>query len=249
MTILYKAIARSLGTTLFIALVSTGVLGLLAIPAVGQLFGPVICADQETMVYETYSWSSGGESGTDVIYFCESTAGEREEVSFWRLLVAGAGAWYGLVLVVVWPLLSLRRYVKWSGEERLKREGVETLARIVAVEQTNVRINNQPLFKITFEIHPMNRQAYEVSRRMRVPYALLPQIQPGGVLMVLVDPADPEKVLIELDKLSVAPAARRGQEPPHGRVARLEALKEMRDKGLIERDEYERKKAEILDEL
>ncbi len=212
MTILPKAIARSLGTTLFIAFVSTGFLGFLAIPAVGQVLGPVVCVGEDQMVYETHSWSSGRSSGTEVDYFCENELGQRETVSFWRLFVAGVAGWYGLVLVTVWPLLTIWRYVKWSGEERLKQEGVETSARIVAVEQTNVRINNQQLFKITFEIRPMNRQAYEVSRRMRIPYVLLPQIQPGRVVMVLVDPFNPEKVLIELDKVVAESGAGRGGE-------------------------------------
>ena len=246
---LIRAIVKSFWGTLFIAVVSTGVLGCLAIPWVGQQFGPVVCEPGEEMVYETYSWSNGSESGTNVEYYCESRNGRRE-VAFWQLLAAGAAAWYGLVFVVVWPLATARSFVKNRNETRLREEGVEMPARIVSVSQTNVRLNNRPLLSIVFEIQPPTRGAYQITKRTTVPDILLAHVQPGKRLMVTVDPHDEENVLISWEKLAVGSTVEGGGGgSPHGRVERLEALKEMRDKGLISREEYETKKDEILDEL
>ncbi len=145
MEIIAKAIARSFGTALFIAIVTTGVLGFLAIPGVALWLAPAVCFGQGEMTSESYNWSSGSEWGTDVTYYCADRAGNPQEVSFGWLFVVGAVLWYGLVMLIVWPLLTVWRVVRWRREERLQQHGVKTLARIVAVEQTSVRVNNQPL--------------------------------------------------------------------------------------------------------
>lgn len=247
MSILPKAIARSLGVTLFIAVVSTGMLGFLAIPWVGQQFGPLVC-DSGEMTYETYSWSTGNESGINVVYYCDDGDGAPEEVSFWRLLLAGGLSWYGLVLVVVWPLLTLRNYRKMSNESRLMQDGVRTPARLVSVSQTNVRINKQPLLNLTFEIEPMNRANYELSKKMTLPYIVLSQLTPGKRLTVIVDPKNPKNILVPMDELTQGVAGDAGTSAD-GRVDRLEALKEMLDKGLIDQWEYDEKKDDILKDL
>jgi hypothetical protein len=126
---------------------------------------------------------------------------------------------------------------------------------VVALDETNVRVNNRPLFKLTLELRPMNRGSYEWSKRLTLPYGVLPHLQPGRQLSVLVDPDDPQKVLFEVDKLlaqvvmDATTATDGGESSAHGRVTRLEALKQMHDKGLITQREYEAKKAEILKEL
>ncbi len=95
----------------------------------------------------------------------------------------------------------------------------------------------------------MERAAYQVGRRRTVSYVMLAHVQPGKMLTVLVDPENQENVLIQWDSLAQDGGMGAGDGSPHGRVARLEALKTMHDKGLIEKWEYEQKKEEILREL
>lgn len=243
----FRAIARSFWTTVFVALVSSGCLGLLAIPAVGVQLDPLICEEGETMVYETYSYSTGSESGVNVEYYCDVN-GDRREVGFFELLSRGALVYFGAIFVIVWPLSTIMRFRREQNRERLEREGIPATARILAVEQTNMRINDRPVLKLELEIQPEGYPPFTYNHRQAVPELALFQLQPGNVLSATVDPENHENLIIDLSnvKFGTGSSGRGGQSAS---VGRLRELKQMLDDGLISRHEYEEKKDEILNNL
>ncbi|MBN2379946.1 hypothetical protein JXM67_09125 [candidate division WOR-3 bacterium] len=58
-------------------------------------------------------------------------------------------------------------------------------------------INDQPVLNLRLEIDDGYKQPYEVSFDTIVPRSVVPQFQPGAMFAVKVDPADPQKVVID----------------------------------------------------
>ncbi len=245
---LFRSMWGAFGTFLFVALVSSGCLGFLAIPAVGAQFGPLVCEEGESMTYETYSWSNGSESGTSVDYYCNSGDGEPREVGFFELLLPGAAVWYAFVFVLVWPLGVLSRLRKGRRKQRLEQHGVPAVFRILQVSQTNVRINNRPLLSIDMEVHPETMSPYQINKQLAVKEIMIPQLLPGNTLSGVVDPEDPENIDIPLDQINVVGAAGMAHGGSNS-VQRLKELKSMMEEGLITPEEYEEKKDNILSKL
>lgn len=248
MNLLFRSMWGAFGTFIFVALVSSGCLGFLAIPAVGSQFGPLVCDDGETMTYETYSWSNGGESGTSVDYYCDNGAGEPREVGFFELLLAGAAVWYAFVFVIVWPWGVIARLRKGRRKQRLEQHGVPAVIRILQVSQTNVRINDRPLLSIEMEVHPETMSPYQMTKQLAVSEIMIPQLQPGNTLSGIVDPEDPENIDIPLNQISVTGTMGMATSGSNS-VQRLKELKKMMEEGLITPEEYEEKKDEILSRL
>ncbi|MCB2066466.1 MAG: SHOCT domain-containing protein [Erythrobacter sp.] len=91
----------------FLMVCGLGLLGLLAIPSVGEAMGPLVCESEQTMVSETQSYHLPGENGEEVFYFCQDASGKREQVGMGALLGWGLVVYAGFGLVVVWPLVTL----------------------------------------------------------------------------------------------------------------------------------------------
>lgn len=87
----------------FLAVVSLGVLGLLAVPSVGKALGPLACEAGETMIAHTSNYSGYGRSGTSVTYACLGPAGERT-LGFFDLVKPALLIHFGFFAIVVFPL-------------------------------------------------------------------------------------------------------------------------------------------------
>jgi hypothetical protein len=76
-------------------------------------------------------------------------------------------------------------------------QGIPGSATIIGVESTNMYVNNQPMAKLTLNVQLPGRPAYVVEKREVVPLLALGQITPGASLPVAVDPANPQKIVID----------------------------------------------------
>jgi uncharacterized protein YceK len=88
-----------------------------------------------------------------------------------------------------------------SGEgeaKRIRRVGQTAQALIIAIEDTGMTLNDDPIVAFQLEVRPATGAPYEVRTRGRVGRLDVPRIQPGAVVPVSVDPADPRKVAIRL---------------------------------------------------
>src|SRR5688500_4807050 len=81
--------------------------------------------------------------------------------------------------------------------DRLRESGVQGHARVVAMEQTGMSMNDNPLIEMDLDVTLPGRQPYRVHHKDWVPLMMLGTLGGGAALPVRVDPQDPSKILIE----------------------------------------------------
>lgn len=108
----------------------------------------------------------------------------------------------GLALLGVDQWLAARR--RRAG--RLRAAGMRGSATILSVSDSNVTINNDPMINMRLQVNIPNHAPYEVTKRQVVSRIAVGQFMPGAVLPVLVDPEDPDDVMIDESGGATAPA-------------------------------------------
>lgn len=194
-----QALLKSLPGLLFLILVCSGFLALIALPIFGERLGPLACEGGETLVSVSTSYSRPGESGETVQYFCDSASG-RQEVAFGTMILAAIKIYLGFFLLVVWPLVALRKVRKGAFEDRMRREGIPATVHIVAAKPTSMRVNEAPMVELELRVEPHGRPAFTKKIFKRVHEYDVPSFQPGCTFPALVDPDRPGKVLFLFDE-------------------------------------------------
>ena len=103
----------------------------------------------------------------------------------WFLVSLGVGGWYG----------SVAR--KQAEEQQLFQTGERATAVIEGVEGTGTSINDMPQVYLTLRVMPRNGQEFIHQRRTILPFGSV--VQPGHLIEVAYDPANPERVALETD--------------------------------------------------
>lgn len=86
-----------------------------------------------------------------------------------------------------------------AGRKRLLREGVPGQATILSIEGGHVVINNiHHLVAFRLLVSAPGRQPYEVRHRQLVPIYAIASMPIGSTVPVMVDPADPQRLTIDL---------------------------------------------------
>lgn len=89
-------------------------------------------------------------------------------------------------------------FVRSSGRRnQILQQGVAGNATILGLASTNMYVNEQPVAKLTLSVQLPGRPPYTVEKREVIPMLALGMIAPGKSLPVAVDPADPQKVVID----------------------------------------------------
>lgn len=104
-------------------------------------------------------------------------------------------------LVVVTTLFSFAVVFRtlFKGAARRKKlmvRGVDASAKLMVVEQTGTRVNDQPMLQLRMMVEVPGKSPYAVLHREVVPQIRLAQLQPGMQLPVKVDPQDPRNMAI-----------------------------------------------------
>ncbi|MGH2693055.1 MAG: hypothetical protein ACRDHM_11240 [Actinomycetota bacterium] len=133
----------------------------------------------------------------------------------------------GILGVVALGLLVWAR--KWgraaADAERIKAQGVPGTATILGMRQTGMQLNDQPQIELRLQVSTQMHGAYEVNLKEWVPLMMLGVLSSGRPLPVKVDPANPQRVVIEWESaggmgepmaataagMPVGPAAAAGQ--------------------------------------
>lgn len=239
---------RSIPSVLFLMMVSLGLFGLLALPAIARQLGPWVCDAGSTMVDVQTPYSLPGESGVQVEYFCESEGGARAPADGWSIFKAALTFYVAFFILFVWPLVTWLRVRSASRTAHFLKNGIPAKARVISAEQTSIRINEKPVIKYEFEIEQEGRPSFTKKVRKATPQVLIPQLQPGKTIPALIDPLAPSKVLLQFDQIVPdEPDNEFGESEDE--LDALRALKQMYDEGLIDFAEYEAKKAEIMDRM
>ena len=111
------------------------------------------------------------------------------------LFVVGVGL---IIAGVIW----LRRS---ADKDRISTTGLAGTGQITGLTQTGMMVNNQPVVKIEMLITVPGRQPYPASVREVVPLILLGSLGQGA-LPVRVDPARPDKIVVQWDQVGVGSA-------------------------------------------
>ncbi len=77
---------------------------------------------------------------------------------------------------------------------RIKANGVEADATIIAINDTGVTLNKNPVAKLRLGVQPMGMAAYEVEVKAMVSRLAVPR--PGDGVRVKFDPNKPEDVIV-----------------------------------------------------
>jgi hypothetical protein len=89
---------------------------------------------------------------------------------------------------------------RWSGrrDDDLRKRGIPATAFVHTVTDTGWKSFNLRVLKLRLLIHVPGRAPYELQHRARVHDLYLPLITSGNGVPVLVDPKDPERILLTL---------------------------------------------------
>lgn len=88
-----------------------------------------------------------------------------------------------------------------SGEgeaNRIRQVGRPAEALVLAISDTGMTLNDDPIVAFRLEVRPPDGAPYEVETRGRIGRLDIPQIQPGAILPVAIDPDDPGKVALNI---------------------------------------------------
>lgn len=109
------------------------------------------------------------------------------------LLTAAILGLTGLVLIVIGFVVGRSA----GAADRIGRSGIAGQATITGLTQTGMYLNQNPQVEMELLVQLPDRPAYAARRKEFVPLILLGRLSSGAPLPVKVDPADPQKVVID----------------------------------------------------
>ena len=148
--------------------------------------------------------------------------------------------------VLVALLIARARTRSQQRTYRLKVHGRKARARVLSFEQTNVRINDQPVVVLKLRIEGADLVPFEAQSRTVVSEVHIPLLH-AGELPVLIDPETQDWEIDWASARPVAPVVVATDERPA--AERLAELDELLRKDLVSRDEYDATRARILGAL
>jgi hypothetical protein len=177
-----------------------------------------------------------------------------EDESGWKLFSALMGGFFVLMAL---PAALAGRLGRGKREqaEKLLRGGVRAPAVVTAVEDTGMTVNDNPRVKMTFEIRPERGAPFAAEKTAVVSRVAIPRA--GDHATAWYDPADPTTFMVSFDDPAKIDAglAQMGRvvapppapAPEAGSLAdELRELGELRLKGVLTDEEFERAKARLL---
>jgi hypothetical protein len=106
-------------------------------------------------------------------------------------------------LILVWFGMRMRRSA--ADVDRITRTGLAGTAQITSLTQTGMSMNDQPQIAMELLVTVPGRVPYQAQRKEFVPLILLGRLGSGVPLPVKVDPADPQRVVIDWQASGTAP--------------------------------------------
>lgn len=98
------------------------------------------------------------------------------------------------VAAIAVPFIIIRQ-MNQNNQKRaqeLAAVGIRGEATILSLQDTGMRINDNPRVAMVLEVRLPNMAPYQVQKTITVSIIQLPQVQPGAVVAVLVDPSAPQ---------------------------------------------------------
>jgi len=112
-----------------------------------------------------------------------------------RLILVGIA-----VVLIVTPLSFLPSILSTVNQGQnnnyLKQNGINGTAVIESASNTQTWINGNPLVKFTLNVTVHGKAPYEANCSQAIPQINLAQCQPGDKVYVLVDPKNPQNLML-----------------------------------------------------
>lgn len=109
------------------------------------------------------------------------------------ILTGGILAITGIVLIVIAVIIGRRG----AAVDQLLATGIPGSAHITGATQTGMYLNEQPQVSLNLLVTIPNRPPYAATHKSFVPLILLGRLTSGAPLAVKVDPADPQRIVVD----------------------------------------------------
>jgi len=100
--------------------------------------------------------------------------------------------------------IAIPIYIMRNNQKKLQNlaaTGIQGEATILQLEDTGMRINDDPRVAVTLEVRLPGYAPYQVRKSVTIPMIRMSQVQVGAVIVVLADPSqpgNPDKVALML---------------------------------------------------
>ncbi|MFN8412247.1 MAG: hypothetical protein U0Z26_07655 [Anaerolineales bacterium] len=112
-------------------------------------------------------------------------------IIFTLIMVCGSLVCTGVIVAasIAIPIYFMRNNQKRA--EALMQSGTQGEATILSLQDTGMRINDNPRVTVLLEVRVAMRPPYQVTKTLTVPMIRMSQVQTGLVVPVMVDLSDP----------------------------------------------------------
>ena len=112
------------------------------------------------------------------------------------------GAVVGIVFAGGFTFLGACSIVGGITGENQAREirsiGESAQAKVLRIWDTGITVNENPVVGFLLEVYPVGQPAYQAETKGIISRLDIPQIQPGAMLPVKFDPANPRRVALDI---------------------------------------------------
>jgi hypothetical protein len=98
-------------------------------------------------------------------------------------------------LVITAASIGIPVYLMRNNQKRaqeLVEKGTQGEATILSLEDTGMRINDNPRVRVELEVRMPGMSPYRVAKSVTIPLVRLSQVQVGAIVPVMVDMSDPQ---------------------------------------------------------
>lgn len=131
------------------------------------------------------------------------------------------------------------------------KNGIKTTARVLEVNDTGVTVNDNPQVGLKLEFRTQEGAIKVSMAKTIVSRLTVAHVLPGATANIIYDPLKPDRVQVESFEIGEQPVADRdsADERPPSTTERLLELNDLRARGLVTDQEYQAKRAEILEDV
>ncbi|MFZ0548345.1 MAG: DUF3592 domain-containing protein [Candidatus Promineifilaceae bacterium] len=114
------------------------------------------------------------------------------------IIILTIGGIFVSLAFTILMIFVIRKWVKgaFGPNEKLLKEGVAANATILKIWDTGVTLNDNPQVGMLLEVQPIGSEPFRVEMKSIISRIALPQVQPGHVVPVRYDPANPSNVAL-----------------------------------------------------
>lgn len=116
--------------------------------------------------------------------------------SFGSVPYYATGIFFIFLLPFIIYMLKFQYQTAFTREDTFKN-GIRAQAKIISILDYGMRVNNQPVFKISLEVHSPSQGTYQVTKDFFVPQMDLANMKVGDTVAIKIDPDNPKNVAFD----------------------------------------------------